>query len=784
MKVAIIGATGKAGGLIAKEAVAHGHTVTAVTRPASIHKLEGNYDVIPKDLYDLTTDDLRGFDIVVDAFGTDFSKPGTEYQHVTSVEHLIEIMEPIPEVRLFVIGGAGSLFTDETRTRRILDSMSPAIRAVPYNSYLAWLKLSASKVNYTFMSPAEVFDYAGPRTGKYQLGGDVKITNSVGLSYITYSDFAVAMVDEFENKNYVKSRFTAVSESRYKNDGKNFFSLMGNPFTRRGSYFGIWSKGATSYGGAQICIGSRRGEVGLRPTNTLVDIAPIYNGEKIPFAVMTRPDELYLRTQYGNIRICMPETGLMYFKGENGLGLRIDKEMERHELMKPRGDKGGWEGIFRQTCSLVFQPLKGSIDMDARWDWERLSTPIVRGDILPDENGELLLSVEEFTHAGLVRDSYPTWEEGLANVRADWEEFLSHQPSLGVAYEEEREQAAYMTWSHIVDPCGRIKRPLLYMMGTSCASSWQMCEGAVALKNNLPLAIELMLNPFDEQADTGRIPDLYDSIKGSYMMYKPPLQGWALKILMKEHDFATEVPREKLIQLYDGCVRWADWFFKYRDDDGDGLPQYEHGDESGNDDAAIFRERYDIKLPDLSALLVVLDEALGDIAKILGREDEAKAHYERSERTLKRLLDAFWNGKRFIGLTVGDHKVVDTSSVMFFRPMLLGHRLPKEIRDKMIEDLTKEGTYLTPNGLMMMRIDSLDYNRASFGNAGVGASDNMLIITGLYDAGETELAKKLARRFCDGVKMGGSAYYGVRAGFTGSWVASAFQVLANLAENG
>ena len=81
-------------------------------------------------------------------------------------------------------------------------------------------------------------------------------------------------------------------------------------------------------------------------------------------------------------------------------------------------------------------------------------------------------------------------------------------------------------------------------------------------------------------------------------------------------------------------------------------------------------------------------------------------------------------------------------------------------------------------------LDSLDYNRASFGNAGVGASDNMLIITGLYDAGETELAKKLARRFCDGVKMGGSAYYGVRAGFTGSWVASAFQVLANLAENG
>ena len=67
------------------------------------------------------------------------------------------------------------------------------------------------------------------------------------------------------------------------------------------------------------------------PNHKLIDIAPIYNGKKIPYSVWTHPTELILRTQYGNIRICYAEKDLMLIKGENGLGIRIDKEMIRHE---------------------------------------------------------------------------------------------------------------------------------------------------------------------------------------------------------------------------------------------------------------------------------------------------------------------------------------------------------------------------------------------------------------------------------------------------------------------
>ena len=74
--------------------------------------------------------------------------------------------------------------------------------------------------------------------------------------------------------------------------------------------------------------------------------------------------------------------------------------------------------------------------MKAEWDWEKLSTPIVKGDFLPDESGELLLSVEDFDHAGVERENLYSYEEGLAKVRKDWELFLAKQPPLSAHYAE------------------------------------------------------------------------------------------------------------------------------------------------------------------------------------------------------------------------------------------------------------------------------------------------------------------------------------------------------------
>ena len=110
MKLAVIGANGKAGKLIVKEAVNRGLDVTAVVRGDNTTVAQ---EVLKKDLFDLTAADLKGFDVVIDAFGawTEETLP----QHSTSLKHLCDILSGT-DTRLIVVGGAGSLYVNPEHT--------------------------------------------------------------------------------------------------------------------------------------------------------------------------------------------------------------------------------------------------------------------------------------------------------------------------------------------------------------------------------------------------------------------------------------------------------------------------------------------------------------------------------------------------------------------------------------------------------------------------------------------------------------------------------------------
>jgi len=789
MKVAVIAATGKAGSLIAREAAARGHEVTAVIRPGTASRLEGKYAVLEKDIFELTTQDVAGFDAVVDAFGTPFGKPGSEYQHQTSMEALIRIFTPLPKVRLLVVGGASSLYTDRSREHKILEEVPQEFRAVPENMLRAFENLKTSGINWTYFSPAKTFDAGGARTGKYRLGTDYAIANASGESYISYADYAVALVDELENGAFVGKRFTAVSDAPYYQDEKRLFSIGGTPFTRRGSYFGIYSEPGygDGYGQSKVYLGTRRGAAANNPTNRMFSLAPTYRGHKVPYAVKTSASELTLQTRYGGVSFAFAEPSLLLIRGEKGLGLRLETRMTAHEMVKRRGDDA-WEAIIRWVCSLVLKPLRGELAMDAPWEWEELSTPRVKADMLPDDTGAFTLAIEEFTHAGWVRDAYPAYEEGKASAAREFAAFLQNIPHLPGPLEERREEAAWFLWSYFVNPSGKIKRPLIYMTGTSCASEWQMCQNAVALHRDLALSVELLLNMFDEASPVGQLPDFYDDMRGIYQLIKPPLQGWALKLLMKDHDLGREVPREKLEALYAGCAKWADWFMRYRDDDHDGLPQYEHGDETGLDDCSVFKVSPVMETPDLCALLGLLFEALGDLAKILGKDpSEASEWYRRSKEIIDRMLAAFWNGERFVALVSGTHEVVATDSILYYLPIILGRRLPQQVIDRLAHDLSVEGDLLTPYGLASEKISTSDDFALgrSMAKGSILPSNHMLIVPGLMDAGKEDLARLIAKRYCTAMKDGGlsllvNPFSGARGAFGCSWPACAYIALAQL----
>lgn len=209
MKLAVIGANGKAGKLIVKEAVNRGLDVTAVVRGDNTTVAQ---EVLKKDLFDLTAADLKGFDVVIDAFGawTEETLP----QHSTSLKHLCDILSGT-DTRLIVVGGAGSLYVNPEHTVCVADGpdFPDVFKPVAAAMAKALGELRARRdVKWTYISPAGDFRADGARTDKYILGGEELTLNSKGESMISYADYAIAMVDEAVNGGNIQKRISVVSE--------------------------------------------------------------------------------------------------------------------------------------------------------------------------------------------------------------------------------------------------------------------------------------------------------------------------------------------------------------------------------------------------------------------------------------------------------------------------------------------------------------------------------------------------------------------------------------------
>lgn len=205
MKIGVIAANGKEGRLIVKEALDRGMDVTAIVRSAN--KTEAK-QVIRKDIMDLTKDDLKDFDVVVDAFGVwDETKMNL---HGVTLNHLADILSG-SSTRLLVVGGAGSLYTDKTHTMKLSETPDFPKEYLPVANGMGKALEELRKrndVKWTYMSPAAEFDAEGKRTGSYVLAGEEFTTNEKGESYISYADYALAMVDEAEKGNHIGERIS------------------------------------------------------------------------------------------------------------------------------------------------------------------------------------------------------------------------------------------------------------------------------------------------------------------------------------------------------------------------------------------------------------------------------------------------------------------------------------------------------------------------------------------------------------------------------------------------
>lgn len=209
MKVAIIGASGNIGSAIRDEALSRGHQVTAIVRnPEKITIQNEALTVVKGDVLEGKVDELiKGHDAVISSYNPGW---GLEEMHDITIEAYDAIVRGVKKtgIRLLVVGGAGSL--EISPGVQVIETMDvpPNIKgAILGLREVLYKLLKETGLDWTFLSPAANIA-SGERTGKFRLGKDQLVKDEAGESNISTQDYAVAMIDELENPQHNRQRFT------------------------------------------------------------------------------------------------------------------------------------------------------------------------------------------------------------------------------------------------------------------------------------------------------------------------------------------------------------------------------------------------------------------------------------------------------------------------------------------------------------------------------------------------------------------------------------------------
>lgn len=534
------------------------------------------------------------------------------------------------------------------------------------------------------------------------------------------------------------------------------------PFSMRGSYMAIsdlpedYRNSANKEG---IHLRTIRG--GALST-VICRFLPMSGNEILDYKCCAAPDEIVLKTLYGNICICYADEKTLLITTENvknrknaapELCLEFIPALPCFDYIYKipcQNEERYLVNCFGQNVKYLIWAQNGEAVMSQTWDGcvAGENKIVLRGN----ENGLLAVIREIATEWDGICVSYD-YESAHENIKKQLAEFRSMMPSVPERYEEVAKVASYVDWSSVVAADGFLTRDAMYMSKNWMCNiwSWDHVFNAIALAYHNPKdAWDQLMLLFDFQDPTGRIPDSVNNFRVDWNYCKPPVHGWALSRMMQ----VMELTSEQMAEAYDKIGKWTDWWLNYRDYDRDGLCEYTHGYDSGWDNATAFHQNAVVASPDLQTYLILQMETLADLAEKLGRKDGAAMWREKAKKMLEIMLEhSFMDGKPVI-LESGTHKIVPSETLLAYIPVMLGERLPKEIRDNLTDTL-KSNKFLTKHGFATESPASPAYQENGYWLGPIWAPSTLLLLDGLQACGESELVKKVSEAFCQMIAENG-----------------------------
>lgn len=213
-KVALIGATGFVGTQILKELVDRNIAVKAIVRDAGKVADNSLVESVSVDIHkeEELKNALVGVDAVISSFNAGWTNPNLYNDFLEGSKSIENAVKKSGVKRFIVIGGAGSLYIDDTIQLVDTPNFPAEIKpgALAARDYLTHLK-TEKELEWTFFSPAIEMHQgtAGVRRGTYRTNLENPVFDADNRSILSVEDVAVVIADELEYPKHIRQRFTA-----------------------------------------------------------------------------------------------------------------------------------------------------------------------------------------------------------------------------------------------------------------------------------------------------------------------------------------------------------------------------------------------------------------------------------------------------------------------------------------------------------------------------------------------------------------------------------------------
>lgn len=211
MKIAVIGANGNLGTRVTKQALDRGYEIKGFIYDGV--SPDERAELVKKSLFDITKEDIKDCDVMISAYGSGF-KADPALNHQAFLQYIA--LNQNTDRHVIAIGGAGSLFTDETHKTYCYETPEHPefLREISKNIKLGIDELKKTEnVNWTVVCPSSFFDPEGALTGNYEIHTEEHLVfNEKGESRVTYNDLASAMIDIAEKDSYNRQQVSVLTK--------------------------------------------------------------------------------------------------------------------------------------------------------------------------------------------------------------------------------------------------------------------------------------------------------------------------------------------------------------------------------------------------------------------------------------------------------------------------------------------------------------------------------------------------------------------------------------------